>query len=160
MQRVGPQAGWQPYSDIMKAKERLLIEIAKPLQFAIELKEEHKVIGSIEVMDVKREKYKGIDIKENAKELGSILSEKYWGKGYMPEAVMEAVRFCFDNLHVDAVYACYLEKNRQSERLREKTGFTVIGLVPNHRRWIDGQVSDLITVMLSKEEYENVGVYL
>lgn len=159
MQNVGPQAGWQPYSDIMKAKERLLVEIDKPHQFALELKKEHKVIGSIEVMDVKREKYKGVDVKENAKELGSILSEKYWGKGYMPEAVMGAVRFCFDELHVDAVYACYLEKNRQSERMREKTGFSVIGRVPNHRKWTDGQISDLIIVMLSKEEYENGDAY-
>ena len=153
MEKVGPMAGWKPYSDIESVKERLLYEISKPMQFAIELKAEHKVIGSIEVMDVKRERYKNIIIENNSKELGSIVSEKYWGHGYMPEAIMKILEYCFDELHLDVVYAGYVEKNTQSNRLKEKCGFKFIGKISNYRKWIDGTVSDLLAVSITKSEY-------
>lgn len=154
MKTVGPMAGWTPYLNKEIAKERLLIEIKKPYQFAIELKEEHKVIGSIEIMEVKRERYKGIKINENSKELGSIISEKYWGNGYMPEAIIEILEFCFYVLHVSVVYAGYVERNTQSVRLKEKCGFKTVGLVPNYRKWIDGTTSNLIAVGITKKEFE------
>lgn len=154
MKKVGTMAGWTPYTDIQSAQKRLDYEITKPHQFAIELKAEHKVIGSIEVMEVKRERYKGIHIDGNSKELGSIVSEKYWGNGYMPEAIMEILKYCFYELGVKIVYAGYVEKNTQSNRLKEKTGFKEIGRVKNYRQWLDGCMSDLIAVSITKEEYE------
>lgn len=156
MEKVGPMAGWIPYSNKEDAMQRLSIEIMKPHQFAIELKKEHKVIGSIEIMDVKKDRYKNIKIEENSKELGSIISEKYWGNGYMPEAIIAALKFCFNVLHVSVVYAGYLEKNTQSLRLKEKCGFKIVGKVPNYRKWIDGMTSDLIVVNITKEEFETM----
>jgi len=150
MEGVGPRAGWTPYPDIESARKRLSIDMKKQHLFAIELKDEHKVIGSIEIMEVKREKYKGIVIEDNSKELGSIISEHYWGNGYMPEAVIEILKYCFYKLQVEVVYAGYLEKNNQSVRLKEKCGFNIVGKVLNYRRWIDRDFSDLILVSIQK----------
>lgn len=154
MEKVGPMAGWMPYPNKESAQQRLSIDMKKPYLFAIELKDEHKVIGSIEIMEVKREKYKGIVIEENAKELGSIISEHYWGNGYMPEAIIEVLKYCFYKLQVAVVYAGYLEKNSQSVRLKEKCGFNIVGKVLNFRKWIDGDFSDLILVSITKESFE------
>lgn len=141
--KVGPMAGWNPYTSIDKAKERLEIEMSKPLQFAIELKENHKVIGSIEIMDTKKERM-GIEIDPNSKEIGAILSEEYWGKGIMPEALKAIMEYCFNVLNVDVVYAGHVEANKQSARLQEKCGLEVIGRRQNYRTWIDGEQTDLI----------------
>lgn len=51
MPNVGPRCGWPTYTDKEKAKERLKFETTRPLQFAIELKDTHKVVGSIELME-------------------------------------------------------------------------------------------------------------
>lgn len=156
MDNVGPRAGWSPYPNKESAMHRLSIEISKPHQFAIELKKEHKVIGSIEVMEVKKERYNNIEIEENSRELGSIISEKYWGNGYMPEAIVEILNYCFNVLQLSVVYAAYLERNAQSVRLKEKCGFKFVGKVLNYREWIDGTMSDLIAVGITKKEFETM----
>lgn len=53
MKEVGPMAGWDPYTDKEKAHERLIYESNKPNQFALVLKSNNKVIGSVELMDCK-----------------------------------------------------------------------------------------------------------
>lgn len=156
MDNVGPRAGWSPYPNKKSAMHRLSIETNKPHLFAIELKEKHKVIGSIEIMEVKKERYKNIKIEENSRELGSIISEKYWGNGYMPETIIEVLNYCFNVLQLSIVYAGYLEKNTQSARLKEKCGFNFVGKVCNYRKWIDGTISDLIVVGITKKEFETM----
>ena len=46
MENVGSRADWPPYTDINKARERLILESKKTNQFALVLKSENKIIGS------------------------------------------------------------------------------------------------------------------
>ena len=152
MEDVGPRCGWPAYTDKQKAKERLEIEINKPNQFAIERKESHKVIGSIELMEVKEERYPNCDL-TNAKEIGFLLSKDYWGNGYMPEAVKGVLQYAFEMLNVDKVYISHAEKNFNSARAQEKVGFKIIGRVKNYRQWVDGTLTDSIKRCMTKEEW-------
>jgi len=153
MEDVGPRCGWPAYTDKSKAKERLEVESKKQYQFAIELKSSHKVIGSVELMDTKTERYPNCDIK-NSKEIGFLLSKNYWGHGYMPEAVKEVMRFAFDDLGVDKIYISHAERNTNSGRVQEKLGFKIIGRVEEYREWVDGQMTDSIIRCMTKEEWE------
>lgn len=154
MEKVGPMAGWSPFSDRESARKRLILEMRKPFQFAIELKDEKKVIGSIVIREVKREYYGSIHIEDNSREIGCVLSEKYWGNGYMPEAIREVLKYCFYNLHVACVYACYLVKNTQIGSMDGKCGLKPVGRLINDGEWIDGTTSDLTVVSITKEEFE------
>ena len=116
--KVGPMCGWPSYTDKQKAKERLNIEIAKEHQFAIYHKEAKKVIGSIEVMDCKIERFPELAGK-NVKEIGFMLSEEFWGQGIMPEALNAVIKFVFENLKLNEIVICHAEANIQSGKVQE-----------------------------------------
>ena len=153
MKEVGPRAGWPAYTDKEKARERLLLETTKPNQFAIVLKEENKVIGGVELMDCKKDRYSNLEIEDGAKEIGCVLSEKYWNKGYMTEAVKEVMRYAFIELNVPVIYTSHAKANIGSGRLQEKCGFEIVGEVPNYRTWIDGNMTGLVERKMTREEY-------
>ena len=153
MKSVGPRAGWKAYTDKEKARERLLVESTKINQFAIVLKSENKVIGSVELMDCKHDRYKNLVIEDGAKEIGAVLSEKYWGCGYMPEAVKEIMRYAFVDLNVPVIYCGHAKANTNSSRLQDKCGFKVIGELPNYREWVDGTFTSLVERRMTKDEY-------
>ena len=66
--------------DTLKILKQFIIDSSNSL-WAIELKKNNKAIGCIEL-----HKYiEGID--KNSKEIGFVLSQRYWGQGLMPEAI-------------------------------------------------------------------------
>jgi len=153
---VGPRCGWQPYTDKEEARKRLLYECGKPLQFAIELKETGKVIGSIEIMDVKREER---DSKE-VREIGCLLHESYWGNGIMTEALQAIITYCFTHLKLSTVCAGYYEPNGGSGKVQEKCGMTKYDKVKNYITWyLTGEPCDLIMTKIEKEEFEKNPIY-
>lgn len=152
--KIGPMCGWVPYNDKQKAFERLKIEIAKPHQFAIVWKATNQVIGSIELMNTKFERYPFENIDKNSKEIGFLLSEEFWGKGIMPEAANKIMQFAFENLNVPEICICHAEANKQSKKVQEKLGFQVIGLLKNHRTWLNGNQTDLICRKITKEQWQ------
>ena len=131
------------------------VEAKKGLQFAIELKDNKKVIGSIEIMEPKKERYENFDL-TNSKEIGFLLSKDYWGHGYMPEATKIVLDYIFDELGADKVYISHAEKNTNSCRVQEKVGFKIIGRVKNYREWIDGTMTDSITRCMTKQDWQNL----
>lgn len=156
MKNVGPRCGWQPYTDKQVAFERLKYEITKPYQFAIVLKELNKVIGSIEVMNVKAERYPNIKIKEGAKEIGFLLSEKFWGNGFMTEALKRVMEFVFDILRAPEIYISHAEANIGSGRVQEKAGFGIIGRVKDYRPWVDGKLTDCICRRMTRAQWQKI----
>ena len=74
---VGPDAGWEPHKDKEETMAVILEFISSKEVWAIVKKESNKVIGSIGLhKDVKREM-------ENAKMIGYVLAEDYWGRGML-----------------------------------------------------------------------------
>ena len=120
---VGEMAGWKHHETIQKTQEILDKFIKEDKTFAIVLKKNNKVIGSIGV-----EKY-GLEEKLTefngyyGREIGYVLSKDYWGEGIMPEAVGAVIDYLFNDLNLDFLTCGYYDFNHQSKRVQEKCGF-------------------------------------
>ena len=159
---VGPRCGWPPYTDKNEAIKRLELESGKPLQFAIVYKAENKVVGSIEIMEIKSSD--GFDL-DTTKEIGMLLNEDYWGKGIMTEAMKAIVKYCFDELNQQTVIAGYYEPNTGSGKVQQKCGFKEYGLIENYTTWyLTGEKCSRINTKITKndclkmEEYKNMEI--
>jgi len=149
MEEVGPYCGWASIKEKDKAVDRLNRMISIDNYYAIVLKKENKVIGSIVLSNLDKKRYPNIEIEDNAKELGFALSKYYWGNGYMFEAINEIIRYAFENLRVSSLYAVYASPNIKSAMLLKKCGFNIVGEIPN-RIWIDGSCMSLIQTKFLK----------
>ena len=120
---VGEMAGWRHHESIAKSQEILDNFIKEDKTFAIVLKENNKVIGSLGIekygMEHALTEFDGYQ----GREIGYVLSKSYWGKGLMPEAVSAVIRYLFDDLHFDFLLCGYYDFNKQSKRVQEKCGF-------------------------------------
>ena len=120
---VGEMAGWRHHESIAKSQEILDIFIKEDKTFAIVLKENNKVIGSLGIekygMEHALTEFDGYQ----GREIGFVLGKDYWGQGLMPEAVSAVVRYLFDELHFDFLLCGYYDFNKQSKRVQEKCGF-------------------------------------
>lgn len=117
---VGQMAGWLPHESIEQTKTILDSFIAHKKTFALELKENGKVIGSLGI-----EKADDLDFPNDwlCREIGYALSKDYWGRGLMPEAVQAVMDYCFRELGLDYLICGHFDSNGQSRRVIEKCGF-------------------------------------
>lgn len=118
---VGPNAGWKPHEDLNKSIEIINMFIKNKDVYAIELKEEGKVIGGIGIH--KRSPDPKL-ISLNQREIGFVLNPNYWGNEYIPEAVSEVLLLCSRELNLDLVWCGHYDYNKNSKRVNEKCGFT------------------------------------
>jgi ribosomal-protein-alanine N-acetyltransferase len=95
---VGEMAGWMHHESPEKSQQILNLFINEDKTFAICLKQNDKVIGSLGVEEYGMEEaltefhaYKG-------REIGYVLSRDYWGMGIMPEAVNAVINYLFNDL--------------------------------------------------------------
>lgn len=115
---VGEMAGWKHHSDLLTSKEALYRNIRNKNIFAIENKEDGKVIGHISINDDSE------NGREDTKELGFVLNRNYQNKGIMTEVVYKILDYLFLN-NIEYVYACCFQNNIPSKKLIEKCGFTL-----------------------------------
>ena len=122
---VGQMAGWKPHTSIQESKTILELFIKEKKTFALELKENHKVIGSLglETLSLSlSDEYENLV----GREIGYVLSKDYWGKGLMPEAVNRVIKFCFEKENYDYLMCSHFIINSQSKRVIEKSGFRFV----------------------------------
>lgn len=118
--RVGPMAGWKPHKNRVETKNIIEDMIKQQEAFAVELKEDHKVIGSIGLhKKVPLEKWKNY----RQREIGYVLSPEYWGHGYIPEAVKAFISYGFNDLDLELIWCTCYNNNHNSKRVIEKCGF-------------------------------------
>lgn len=115
---VGEMAGWKHHSDLVTSKEVLYRNIKNKNIFAIENKEDGKVIGHISINDDSE------NGREDTKELGFVLNRNYQNKGIMTEVTYKILEYLFSN-DIEYVYACCFQNNIPSKKLIEKCGFTL-----------------------------------
>jgi len=123
---VGEMAGW-PHHRSVDESRRILQEMFLPCKsvFAVELKENGKVIGSVGLHKSWAEEDPAYFHMKTA-EVGYALSKTYWGKGLMPEAVAAVIKFTFARFDLDALTCSHYTFNNQSRRVIEKCGFTFV----------------------------------
>ena len=73
---------------------------------------------------------------DNRAELGYWIGVPYWDRGYATEAAAEVVRYGFEELGLNKIYAGYFSRNPASGAVLRKIGMTYEGtLRQHHRKW-------------------------
>ena len=121
---VGEMAGWVHHQSIEESGKILNSFIRHKKTFALELKENGKVIGSLGLEELDPDPVEG---ERYGREIGYVLSKAYWGRGLMPEAVQAVIQYCFQTLHLDYLTCGHFVRNDRSRRVVEKCGFTFFG---------------------------------
>jgi len=87
-------------------------------------------------------------------EIAIALSGEYWGKGLMTEAVKEVIKYGFEKMNLNRIYArCFME-NIGSQKVLEKVGMKFEGIL-REQMFIKSKFSDMkIYSILSKEYHE------
>lgn len=120
---TGEMAGWKHHENREKSSQILDLFITEDKTFAVCLKENGKVIGSLGVekygMEEKLTEFDGY----RGREIGYVLSQDYWGRGLMPEAVSAVVDYLFNECDMDFLTCGYYDFNSRSKRVQEKCGF-------------------------------------
>lgn len=117
-ERVGKNAGWPPHESIETSEQIVKMFIQDADVYAIVLKSENKVIGSIGLH--KRGKNETDDAHY---EVGYVLNPEYWGNGFVPEAVRAVLDYGFIDLGLTEIWCGHFDFNENSKRVIEKTGF-------------------------------------
>ena len=126
--------GMFPIEDIEKASE-FTQRLIEDREFAIVLKDENKVIGTLGFVDYN--KY------NSRAEIAFEMMEDYWNKGLMSEAVSVLLNIGFVDLNLNRIEAFIYPSNLASQRLVEKLGFQKEGLLKK-RSFQRGKYRDMI----------------
>ena len=103
-------------------------EKGKGVTFAITLKQNGALVGAISLGGISR-------VHQRA-EMGYWMGVPNWNRGYCTEAARAVVRYGFEALALDRIYATHFARNPASGRVMEKAGMTQEGCWRKHvRKW-------------------------
>lgn len=103
-------------------------EAGDSVSFAIEQKDNTLFCGIIEIRDIDRE--------HSQAELSFWLAVEVWGKGYMSEALSPVLRFGFEELALNRLYAYHMVRNPGSGKVLQKNGLVEEGILRQRvRKW-------------------------
>lgn len=140
-------AGARPSLTQEEAHADLKRSVDDPYAYAITLKSTGEILGKIKYQVDHRRPY------VNSVSIGYELARKYWGNGYMTEALRGMVRNAFDNMNMDVLGISHVVGNERSRRVIEKAGFIREGVAPRSFRRFDGAVFDDVCYSILREEY-------
>ena len=135
---VAKYVTWNAHTDI-SATEKFMEFIQNRYEkgdkyiYGIELKEDHILIGMIEVVAFYKDKDPVI---------GYCSGKKWWGNGYMTEALKALVAELFADGHERIVIGA-IRENIGSNRVIEKAGFTYTG---SEERSLSDAKPDIVTI--------------
>lgn len=145
---VGPNAGWKPH--ISKSESEAFInysmkkrDFGQPGIYAIILKEEQKMVGTIEIHSYTQFKA----------EIGFVLNPDYWGKGIAVEAAKAAIVYAFEILQLKRLQYGYFLFNNRSKRVCEKLEFVKEGILRNKFQNYDGEIIDEVIASITSDDY-------
>ncbi|HET6786164.1 MAG TPA: GNAT family protein [Erysipelotrichaceae bacterium] len=146
-EKIGLMAGWKPHTTIERSQKVIETFIERKEVWAIELKENQKVIGLIGLHnDKKRDNV-------NCRMLGYELNEDYWGKGYILEAIHAILHHGFNDLNIEIISVNHYSINTQSASVIKKAGFVYEGTLRQCTLRFDGKVLDNVHYSLTNFEY-------
>ena len=135
----GPTAGWQPHRSLSDTQTviKLFRDKKKYGQlgtFAIILKEENKMIGTLELHTY---------VRGFKAELGYSINPKYQNKGYATEAAIEALKWGFNDLGLHRIECTSYVDNVPSQKVCEKLKIPFEGIRKKGYQLYDGSLHDL-----------------
>ena len=142
---------WQPYTNVEDVRGYIQYVIdccEKPdhYDWVIEYKELGQVIGSIGV----------VRLNEDAAscEIGYCLSDSFWGRGIMPEALNEVIRFLFEEVGMNRIQATHDVNNPNSGRVMEKCGMRCEGTLRQAGKNNQGICDTVMRAILKEDLYK------
>jgi len=145
--RFLPYATWQTLADAQAWYERAMRHHAEgnALQFVVE------AMGSGVVGTCLLFRFESASARA---EIGYVLGQRHWGRGYMREALASLLAFAFNELSLRRLEAEVDPRNTASDRLLRRLGFTHEGLL--RQRWVmKGEVKDANVYGLLRHEWSN-----
>ena len=115
----------------------------KPEFFAIELKENKKCIGAIDIR---------LEPEHEKSGFGYVLNRQYWGKGNMTEALSAILRLCFEKLDLNRVESNHFVGNEGSGKVMAKCGMEMEG-VGRQEVKAKGIFHDVVHYGITKERW-------
>lgn len=82
---------------------------------------------------------------------GFWLGRRFWGRGYMSEALAPIMDYAFDALGFDVMILSNAKGNLRSRRIKEKVGARYLRTVPRHQ--VDPSYRELELWELTREEW-------
>ena len=113
------------------------------LQWGVELGATGDLVGTCTLA--------ALDPKNRRAELGFALGRRYWGQGYMAEALPVLLRFAFDELQLHRVTDDTDPRNQPSIRVLERLGFRREGLLRQYYL-VQGEAQDAVVYGLLRSE--------
>jgi tRNA-Thr(GGU) m(6)t(6)A37 methyltransferase TsaA len=119
----------------------------KGYTFALVQKEDGLLVGCLGI---------GVHQPSRSAELAYWVGRPYWGKGYATEAAREVMRFGFEILGLNKIWAAFMTRNPASGRVMQKLGMTFEGIRRQQViKW--GNFEDIGSFSILRSEYEAGG---
>ena len=115
------------------------------VRLAVRLKESSRFVGGVGLR---------LELDHHRAELGYWIGVPYWGNGYAKEAAEAVVRYAFDELQLNRLYASHVPNNPASGNILLKLGLKPEGYLRGHiLKW--GQYQDLVLYGMLKEDLKS-----
>lgn len=132
-----------PYTRLAGAAFIEMAQASKPIHImAISL--DGKAIGAIGI-------HPQTDVWSYNAELGYWIAEPFWGKGLATQAVQQIVDYGFEHFELTRIFARPFGRNKGSQRVLEKAGFTLEASLPQ-TIFKNGQWEDELIYGLKKSK--------
>ena len=111
--------------------------------FVITIPPKDELIGEIGIR---------LETEHNKAEIGYWIAEPYWGKGIATEAVAAALKFGFEELKLNKIFATCFDRNKTSGKVLEKNKMILEGTL-KQEYFFKGEYRDSLHFRLTRDEY-------
>ena len=108
-----------------------------------------QLVGELTLSSIQRGPFQSSSI-------GYWVDEACAGRGYVPEAVVVALRFAFEQLGLHRIEVSIIPRNAPSRRVAEKLDLRLEGIAERYLE-IDGQWEDHVRYAMTSEEWQHRG---
>ena len=121
-------------------------EEKKNFTFAIREKENPKLIGAIGIH---------LDKVHLKAEIGYWIGKEFWNKGFVTEAVREIIRFGFQDLGLNKIYATHFPHNPASGKIMQNCGMKLEATL-KQEYFKNGKPLDVLKYSILKQDFVNL----
>ena len=116
----------------------------KEIVFGVVTRDDAQLIGAVGLRE--------LDTEHSQAELGFWIAVQAWGKGYATEATGRVIRYAFEELKINRVYAHYMVRNPASGKVLENLGLRREGLLRQRvRKW--GVFEDVLLMAILHDDW-------
>ncbi|WP_338069947.1 GNAT family N-acetyltransferase [Bifidobacterium merycicum] len=123
---IGPRAGWPAHRSVEDSAAIIRGVLSTDETYAVVLSATGEPVGSIGLKPLSGIIAPSAEENRGALEIGYWIGEPYWGRGLVPEAARELMRYGFEDLGLEAIWGTHDVNNKQSSRVMDKLGLRIV----------------------------------